>query len=273
MGGWAEGGIVIAAASHDAAILEANLARSPCIAGGGVGLHVEHGAPSAAVAYNRALDATSAPVVVFAHHDVYLPHGWEDLLAARLATLARHDPGWAVAGAYGVGLDGTGWGPVWSTSLGHVVGRVGLQPVPVQSVDELLIVLRRDSGLRFDPALPGFHLYGTDIVQSARAAGRGAWALALPLVHNDGYKDRLGPDFAQGFRHLQRKWRRRLPVRTPVITIAWHGLHLARAAWRNRRSRPVRQALAADTATDPAAWAAACGWSDLTAAAAAAARA
>lgn len=266
-------GIVVATASHDAAILAANLARSPCIARGRVALHVERDAPSAALAYNRALDATDAPVVVFAHHDVFLPQGWEALLQARLAALTRHDPHWAVAGAFGVGLDGAGWGPVWSTSLGQVVGRVGLMPVPVQSLDELLIVLRRASGLRFDAGLPGFHLYGTDIVQAARAAGRGAWALALPLVHNDAYKDRLGADFAGPFRFLQRKWRARLPIRTPVITIAWHGLHLVRAGWRNRRSRPVRQAMAADPATDPGAFAAACGWSDLTAAAAAAARA
>ncbi len=254
---------VVAAASHDAAILSANLARSPAIAEGRLALHVERGAPSAAVAYNRALDATAAGIVVFAHHDVYLPRGWERLLAARLAELSAVDPGWAVAGAYGIGPDGAGYGPVWSTSLSQIVGRVAPGPVPVQSLDECLIVLRRAAGLRFDEGLPGFHLYGTDIVQSARAQRLGAWALPLPLVHNDGFKDRLGADFAAPFHRLRRKWRAVLPIRTPVITIAWHGLHLARANWRAARHRGLRRAMAAPTATDPAIRAARCGWADL----------
>lgn len=259
--------LVVAAASHDPAILAANLARSPAIAGGRLALHVERGAPSAAVAYNRALAATTAEIVVFAHHDVFLPEGWERLLAARLAALTAADPGWAVAGAFGIGTDGAGYGPVWSTSLSQIVGRVTLAPVAVQSLDECLIVLRRAAGLRFDEGLPNFHLYGTDIVQQARARGLGAWALPLPLVHNDGYKDSLGPDFAAPFHYLRRKWRAALPIRTPVITIAWHGLHLMRANRRAARNRALRRAMAAPTATDPARWAALCGWADLGAAA------
>jgi hypothetical protein len=48
--------IVIACASHSEAILAANLGRSPLLAD--VSLHVERDAPSAAIAYNRALAAT-----------------------------------------------------------------------------------------------------------------------------------------------------------------------------------------------------------------------
>jgi glycosyltransferase involved in cell wall biosynthesis len=255
--------LIVATASHDPAILAANLAASPPIAAGRIGLHVERGAPSAAVAYNRALEATGADVVVFAHHDVWLPEGWDRLLAARLAVLAAVDPGWAVAGAFGIGLDGAGYGPVWSTSLSQIVGRVALAPVPVQSLDECLIVLRRASGLRFDEGLPNFHLYGTDIVQAARTRGLGAWALPLPLIHNDGYKDALGEDFAAPFRYMRRKWRAALPIRTPVITLAWHGLHLVRQNRRAARDRSFRRAMAAPTATPPAEWARLCGWSDL----------
>ena len=49
------------------------------------------------------------------------------------------------------------------------------------SVDELLIVLRIGSGLRFDERLPGFHLHGTDIVQSALHRGLGAFAIDAPV--------------------------------------------------------------------------------------------
>lgn len=245
-------------ASHSDAILSANLARSPLLATHV--LHVERGAPSAAIAYNGALDATSSPVVVFAHHDVYLPEGWETLLHARLAELPAD---WAVFGCFGIGLDGAHIGPVWSSSLGMIVGRVPMVPVPVQAFDELLIVLRRDSGLRFDESLPGWHMYGTDIVQTARAAGRGAYAGALPCIHNDRYHDSLGADFDEAYRFMQKKWAGVLPLRTPITKISRSGLHLMRDRWRNRKSAPVREGMAVGTDTPVQELAARCGWSAL----------
>lgn len=250
----------LACASHSDAILQANLARSPLLAH--VPLQVERDAPSAAIAYNRALAATSAPVVVFAHHDVYLPPGWDGLLAARLAELP---PDWALFGSFGIGLDGAHVGPVWSSSLGMIVGRVPTSPVPVQSFDELLIVLRRDSGLRFDEALPGWHMYGTDIVQAARAAGHGAYAGALPCIHNDRYHGSLGADFDAAYRFMQRKWAAKLPLRTPITKISRSGLHLMRDRWRNRQSASLREGMAIGTDHAVEHLAARCGWSHLVA--------
>lgn len=259
--------IVFAAASNSQAILDANLRLSPVLASGAARLQVEFGAPSAAVAYNRALDATMEPVVVFAHQDVYLPQGWDSLLRARIAEVAAQDPDWALLGAFGVGLDASHIGPVWSSSLGLIVGRVPMLPAPVQSFDEMLIVLRRASGLRFDEALPGWHLYGTDIVQTARAAGQGAYAGALPCIHNDRYHDALGPDFTECYRFMQRKWRGTLPLRTPITKISRHGLHLLRDNWHNRKSAGFRRGMALETDTDPRDFARRCGWMDLTASA------
>lgn len=249
---------VIACASHSPTILSANLGRSPLLAT--QSLHIESNAPSAAIAYNRALDATTAPVVVFAHHDVYLPSGWETLLAARLAELPDD---WAVFGSFGIGMDGAHIGPVWSSSLGMIVGRVPMAPMPVQSLDELLIVLRRDSGLRFDEGLPGWHMYGTDIVQSARAAGQGAYAGALPCIHNDRYHGALGDDFDAAYRFMQRKWAAALPLRTPITKISRSGLHLMRDRWRNRRTAGFREAMAIGTEHPVEDLAARCGWSHL----------
>jgi hypothetical protein len=256
---------VVCTNSHSSAILGANLARSPCLAT--IPLHVEAGAPSAAVGYNRALDATEAPVLILCHHDVFLPRGFEVLLAARLAEIAARDPDWAVVGAYGIGLDGAGIGPVWSSSLGQIVGRVALAPTPVQAVDELLIVLRRASGLRFDEGVPGWHMYGPDIAQEARARGLGAYAGGLPCIHNDGPHDRLGPDFGQAYRYMQRKWAARLPIRTPMTKISRSGLHLIRDQWHARRAGAVIRGLATDTGVAPEVYAARCGWADLTASA------
>lgn len=256
---------VIACASHSDTILQANLARSPCLAT--LPLHVERDAPSAATGYNRALDATKADVVIFAHHDVFLPQGWDKLLAARLAEVEALDPNWALFGSFGVGLDAAHIGPVWSSSLGQIVGRVPAAPVEVQSYDELLIILRRSSGLRFDEALEGWHFYGTDIVTQARAKGLKAWAGALPCIHNDRFHEALGPDFTASYHAMRRKWRHALPLRSPITKISRSGLHLIRDTWSARGSKDYRAGMALDTGTPVETLAARCGWSDLTASA------
>ena len=249
-------------ASNNAAILRDNLMRSPCLSD--LPLSVIEDAPSAAAAYNRGLDQSREDVLVFLHHDVFLPAGWDMLLRQRIHEVAALDPNWAMIGAYGVDDTGRGYGPVWSSSLGQIVGYVALEPRAVQSFDELLIVMRRASGLRFDEGLAGWHLYGTDIVTQARARRMQSYACALPLVHNDGYKDQLDDGFGAAYAYLQRKWAAGLPLRSPIIKISRTGHQLWRARWHNRRARNIRQDMAVDTALDPVAIAAACGWADVT---------
>lgn len=251
----------IICASHSDAILDANLGRSPCLAR--IPLHVERAAPSASIAYNRGLDATTAPYLIFAHHDVYLPPGWDAVLATRLAELDAHDPNWALFGTFGVGLDHSHIGPVWSSSLGQIVGRVPLKPVPVQAYDELLIIMRRDAGLRWDNALPGWHMYGTDIVATARAAGRTAYAGALPAIHNDRYHEALGDDYRACYRFMQRKWASALPLRTPITKISRSGLHLWRDLRTARKSASYRAGMAIGTDTAVETLAERCGWASL----------
>lgn len=256
--------LAVVVASNNDDILSNNMKRSPMISEGGVPLHVEWHAPSASVAYNRGLAATDSELVIFAHHDIFLPRGWETLLLARLAEVERKDPNWAIVGSNGIGLNATSYGPVWSSSIGSIVGRVPTEPVEVQSFDEHLFVMRRSAGLRFDEELPGFHLYGTDIVQIARKAGWGTYGVALPLIHNDGYKDQLGDDYGACYRYMQKKWSANLPLYTSVVTVSWHGLHLMRARRANDKSRSARQIGAMPIAADPRFYADLCGWSDLT---------
>jgi hypothetical protein len=235
---------------------------SPVIAGGGV-VHIERNAPSAALAYNRALDATEADIVVFLHHDVYLPEGWDKMLQTRLDELEARHPDWALAGACGVTFAGRVIGPVWSSSLGCIVGDVPMAPEPVGSFDEMLIVLRRSSGLRFDDKQPGWHLYGTDIVCQARAAGKGAYAVGLPCIHNDRFHDALREDFDECFRWMQKRWAEFLPIQTPVTRISRHGLNRIKERFALRKSLNHRASYAVDTGTSPSELARRCGWADL----------
>jgi hypothetical protein len=256
--------IAVAVVSNNKGILDANLRRSPMIESGNVPLHVETGAPSASIGYNRLLDSTDADVVIFAHQDVYFPLGWDALLRHRIAELAEHDPDWALLGTYGIDLNVDGYGPVWATSLGSIVGKVSITPVQVQSYDELVIIMRKSKGVRFDENLPHFHMYGTDIVQIAEAAGLKSYAMSLPVVHNDRFHHQLDEHFAAGYHYVRRKWRSKLPLWSPVLKVAWHGLHLARVRRQNVASHEVRLGMASSPDIDPRVYAAYCGWNDLT---------
>jgi hypothetical protein len=252
--------LAVVAAVNDEATLARNLAASPLIASGRAALTPIRGARCASAAYNAGLDATDAPLVVFAHQDVWLPPAFEAGLAAATADLDQRDPAWAVLGVFGTTAAGRRVGRVWSSGIGRCVGEPVDAPTPVVSVDELVIVLRRDAGLRFDPTLPHFHLYGTDIVQTALAAGRGAWAATLPVVHNSRYVPTLSGGFTDAYRHMRRKWRAALPIATPVTRITASGLDLMRSNFRLWRTRRARAAAAFDCATDPREIARACGW-------------
>ncbi|MDU8926236.1 hypothetical protein RXV86_02455 [Alisedimentitalea sp. MJ-SS2] len=255
--------IALVVASHNQDILGFNLKASPCLLNDSHQLHVIQDAPSASIAYNRGLELSDAEIIVFVHHDVYLPVGWSELLQKRVAEVEALDPDWALLGPVGVDEYGTVFGPVWSTSLGQIVGRVPTKPVPIQSYDELMIVMRRDAGLRFDEKLPNFHLYGTDIVQTALGQNKGCYSVSLPVIHNDGFHDTLGEDFSQCLRYMQKKWHSRLPLKTAVTEITRSGIKHWREKRRAQKFRDIRLAMTLPTDTNPACYAELCGWQNI----------
>ncbi len=94
-----------------------------------------------------------------------------------------------VAGVYGVGdvvVPDELTQPLGAERIGWVVDR-GRElrdgpelPARVATLDELLVVVWRDAGLRFDPAL-GFHFYGADLCLQARERGLAVVAVGAPL--------------------------------------------------------------------------------------------
>lgn len=211
------------AAINNEATLSQNLCASPSLRSEPERLTILRNQPSASVAYNVGLDMTTARYCVFVHQDVYLPKGWPDRLAAQIAVLNHIDSDWAVAGLFGVSETGTYAGRVWTTSLLRELGEHFDTPIPVQSVDELLIIVDRSKGLRFDENLPSFHLYGTDIVQLVRKAGLGAYVIHAPVIHNDQPIKSLRSGFLEAHNYMRRKWRNRLPIATPVTKITTFG--------------------------------------------------
>ena len=212
----------------DQAILEANLLGSPGLTGAGSPHEVIliHDAPSAAAGLTMGWTRAKHPWVVYVHQDVHLPEGWDRQLARQLREAERRFGPVGVAGAYGVGeviapADLTQ--PLAAERIGWVVDRGRMLrdgpelPAKVATLDELILIVRRDAPLRFDPAL-GFHLYGADLCLQAREAGLAVVALEVLCQHNSRTVG-LPDAFFRSAQVFARKWAHRLPVATPCVII------------------------------------------------------
>ena len=79
-------------ACNDKAVLDRNLLASDMVQRNDIETYVEYGAGSASVDCNRGIGATKAPIIVFAHQDVYFPPAWCEVLNAEIARVESIDP-------------------------------------------------------------------------------------------------------------------------------------------------------------------------------------
>jgi hypothetical protein len=214
---------VVAAVSDDDTLAQ-NLKRSPLLTAGAQ-LRLYRNCRSITEAYQAGLSEAETKYIVFAHQDVYLPKLWVQQVGSTIAYLDKTDPTWAILGVYGVQDSGEHVGSVWASGLGRALHRSPGPPRPVISLDELVFVIRRSAGIRFDLRLPNFHLYGTDIVLAARSLGRTAYAAHMPVIHNS-RPAFLGRGYVASYRYMQRKWWGSLPVPTTVVPLTKSGYRL-----------------------------------------------
>jgi hypothetical protein len=227
-------GFAIVAAVNDHASLIRDLSASRCASGRIV---IVEGQSSAGAAYNTGMHKCSEEIVAFVHQDVYLPMGWEQRLAAAVDQLEAASEPWAVLGVWGIAKTGRYCGKVWCTGGNQQhVGVLGL--TEVSSIDEIVIVLKRSSGLHFDEKLPGFHLYATDIVMEARERGMKTFVFDGPVIHNSRTNPQpLDRHFWNSYRYMQRKWAAQLPLKTCVVTVTRFGWPLWKQWGRNEVAR------------------------------------
>jgi hypothetical protein len=129
----------------------------------------------------RFLEVATGKYIVVCHQDIRLLSDDYSLLVEKLAALEANDPNWALAGNAGATQDG-----FLAIRISDPHGedqRRGSFPVRVESLDENLIIIRRNAMASLSAGLNGFHLYGTDICLQARCAGRTAWVIDFHLRH------------------------------------------------------------------------------------------
>jgi len=227
-------------AANQQTTLARDLQRSPEIADGRVQLSIIWGASAAAAAYHDAISRTKADILVFAHQDVYFPDGWFAQLQTTCATLNSVDPSWAVAGICGMTADGRYIAHLWDSGLGSICGGPFTPPQDVVSLDEVVLIVRRASGISFDAALPSFHLYGTDIVLEARKAGMRSYVVDLPIIHNSRPSVYLDHTYVGAYRFMIRKWKALLPLPTVIVQLTQNPLPLLLRRMRMQYKRLLR---------------------------------
>jgi hypothetical protein len=159
--------------------------------------------------------------MVFAHQDVYLPKDWTDKLDRALELLGSQDPDWAVLGVFGAMRGGSRdlRGHCYSTGLQKMLGAGFETPLEASSLDELVLVVRRSTELRFDDKMPDYHLYGTDICLQAQSLGLKAYIISAFCIHNSRGLKYFPMAFWRSYLYTRSKWWDRLPVTTSCTIV------------------------------------------------------
>ncbi len=208
---------IIAAVNNDQ-VLNSCLLSSPDLKSG-IELLLLRGHTSAASAYNAGICQAKGEYLVFIHQDVYLAEGWVERLRAALEHLSSKDPNWGVLGVWGINPAGQGVGYLYCTAIGRQLGEAFAGCKEVRSLDEVLLITRKSSGLQFDESVGGFHMYGTDICLEAARRGMRSYAISAFCIHNSNGYGMLPWDFWRACLQMRTKWRAVLPVITPCAEI------------------------------------------------------
>lgn len=177
-------------------------------------------AHDAAEALQKALPSCDAEWVLLCHQDVYFPAGFGQRLHALLAGIPAAERQRALIGFVGMGVntDTHSFEPA-----GFVIDRLHAADHPASdkavSIDELAIVIARDSIHRIDPAL-GWHLWATDLCLTAICEHQVFPRIVrLPLFHNSVTDYQLPAAFFDSAALLARKHASFGPIPTLCGTI------------------------------------------------------
>lgn len=130
---------------------------------------------------NRLLNDAVGDIVILAHQDVRLFADDRTRLDTKLDELDALDPAWAVAGNAG------GYAPgklaIRITDPHGADQNTGHLPRKVETLDENMLIVRRNARIGFSVDLSGFHFYGADLCLNASMAGHTCYVIDFHLAH------------------------------------------------------------------------------------------
>jgi hypothetical protein len=184
--------------------LRRNVQASPGLIEVNARIVAYRGAADAAEAFEQSLEHCTTEWVLYAHQDVYFPRGFGARLNALLAGIPDAERRHTLIGFAGLGAEGQHAKPA-----GLVIDRTSrfdhAASDAAVSIDELAVVMARDSVHRIDPAL-GWHLWATDLcLTSITRHQRFARIVRLPLFHHSSNDYTLGDAFHRSAERLAAK--------------------------------------------------------------------
>lgn len=166
-------------------------------------------------AYNTA-QVNGAEVVMYVHNDVHIPE-FEDGL---WRTIERLPETWAVLGVAGVRFDnGKRTIHGYINDRGRLWGSPISSPREVDTLDELMLIVNLNHGLKFDERFP-LDFYGADLCMQAHEKQLGVYVIPGYVHHNS--KRPFGnrtPGFYASETVFAVKWLHRLPIATTCAIV------------------------------------------------------
>lgn len=200
--------------------LRANVERSPGLQEVNAQVISYRGARSPAEALSQSLSHCNSDWVLFCHQDVYFPRGFGEQLNAVLAEVPANARASALFGFIGMGVNRA---TLACEPAGFVIDRLHRASHPasdaVLSIDELAIVVARESIHHIDPAL-GWHLWATDMCLTAVCTHAVFPRIVrLPVFHNSSNDYVLPASFQDAAATLRRKYPEFGPIHTLCGTL------------------------------------------------------
>jgi SAM-dependent methyltransferase len=187
--------------------LRVNVEQSPGLKEVGARIVSYRGARSPAEAFEQGLVHVDADWVLLCHQDVYFPAGFGEQLNALLAGIPTEERAKTLIGFIGLGALPHGQG---AAACGFVIDRLNRADHSAStqaiSIDEVALVMSRDTVHRIDPAL-GWHLWATDLcLQSICQHQTFPRLVRAPLFHNSRTGWTLPGGFVDAAHKLAAKW-------------------------------------------------------------------
>jgi hypothetical protein len=185
---------------------------------------------SCAEPLNIALDLADGVVVNLCHQDLRVNAAWIDGISNHITNFARGNVKWGVLGMAGAYKYGKAYTPdvdanvlylsdtttASKKSFAAIYREVYGNYKEVQTLDELAMIVRKDSPFRFDATtFDHFHWYGADICLQALSMGYRNFAIDADCLHlSDGQGNLSGGHataYVDGGIKLFKKWSTKFP--------------------------------------------------------------
>jgi len=152
-------------------------------------------------ALNIGINRARSQIVFLCHQDIKFPKNWIYNATEQISLVSKRDTNWSIIGVMGVKKNGFFVGNIVDP---HTSFKMGNLPCEVSMLDEVCLVVKKESNLAFDESLGGYHLYGADLCMQSQQRGMKCYVINAPFTHLSGGK--LDNNFWQSAKKLKNKW-------------------------------------------------------------------